>query len=148
MVISFSSLKFRALPAILCDTLLLPQRLIGGLSCSRLGTCPTVLPLATGRLVGLSHTLFHRNQSDLALNHQMKTVLERAGVASENLRLLSSRQQKPRLFPSYFALALGVLHRARQRGTILRRLAMVQKSCQRSKSFQYPYSDYMGVYCV
>lgn len=148
MVISFSSLKCRAWPAILCDTLLLPQRLISGLSCSRLGTCPTVLPLATGRLVGLARILFHRNRLDLVLNHQMKTVLEPAGVTSENLRLLSSRQPKPRLFPSYFALALGGLHRERQRGTISLCLAMVQKSCQRSKSFHYPYSDYMGVYCV
>lgn len=147
-MISFSSLRFRVLPAILCDTLLLPQRLIGGLSCSRLGTCPTVLPLATGRFAGLSRTLFHRNQSDLEPSHQMKTVLERGGVTSENLRLLSSRQQKPRLFPSCFALALGVLHRARQRGTISLCLARVQKSCQRSKSFHYPYPDYMGVCCV
>lgn len=148
MVISSFSQGFRVSPTISCDTLRPLQRLICGLSCSRLGICPKVLPLTTGRFAGLSHTLFHRNQSDLVLNPQMKTVLERAGVTSENLCLLSSHQPKMPLFPNCFGLVLHVLHRERQRETILPRLAMVQKSCQRSKSFHYPYLDYMGVYCV
>lgn len=148
MVISSFSQGFRVSPTTSCDTLRPLQRLICGLSCSRLCICPKGLPLTTGHFAGLSHTLFHRNQSDLALNHQMKTVLGRAGVTSENLRLLSSHQPKMPLFPSCFALVLHVLHRERQRETKSLRLAMVQKSCQRSKSFHYPYPDYMGVYCV